>query len=154
MVGTSTLLLAIGAANIASAAALASVSCTLGSGKQTEKLSFDLTYAQNLAKRSPSGKNIHTASNYPHVFQNFDGIKWPNAACNSKKVNVLEFPILEKKGNKDPPDYAWNKKPKQDPGPCRIVYSETDGHFCGIMCHKVRDSSTGNDSDKGFNLCK
>ena len=46
---------------------------------------------------------------------------------------------------------------KKKPGPCRVVYSETDGHYCGVMCHKEYNDVEGQSStelDKGFELCK
>ncbi|KAL2004514.1 hypothetical protein VTN00DRAFT_3399 [Thermoascus crustaceus] len=120
------------------------LTCTVA-GK---KVSFSEDYAKSLAKKAPSGKNIHTASGYPHEFQNLDHIKWDNKACMSKNVKTLEFPILE---GKNPKMYPWNKRPREEPGPCRVVYSETDGHYCGVMCHK--DRKPNGDDQKGFNRC-
>lgn len=113
-----------------------------------KRVSFSEDYAKKLAKQAPSGKNIHTASGYPHIFQNLDHIQWDNKACISPKVKTLEFPILE---GKNPKMYPWNKKPRAEPGPCRVVYSETDGHYCGVMCHK--DRKANDDDQKGFNKC-
>ncbi|CAL5870451.1 uncharacterized protein PFLUO_LOCUS4688 [Penicillium psychrofluorescens] len=102
---------------------------------------FSNAAAAQLAKVAPSGEGLKTATNYPHEFQNFGGeITWDNQACNSDSVRTLEFPIAP-----DGSMYPWNVKPKADPGDCRVVYSMTDGHYCGVMCHRT--------GGKGFNKC-
>lgn len=109
--------------------------------------------AKHIAKTAPAGKDIHTKSSYPHIFENHgDAIKWDNQACNSPKVKTLEFPIDET-GEM----YPWSGvyigntlvAKKQEPGPCRVVYSETDRHYCGVMCHDSMEDK----SNKIFNKC-
>ncbi|KAI0008220.1 Ribonuclease/ribotoxin [Xylariaceae sp. FL0662B] len=83
------------------------------------------------------GKTSGTPSGYPHEFQNFGGgISWDDQACNSDKVKTFEFPVFQRQGGRDPQKYNENSKPKDEPGPCRVVFSEHDGHLCGVMCHR------------------
>lgn len=115
-------------------------------------MTFNEGAAKKLAKIGPSGNTFKTYSGYPHEFSNSDEISWDSSACNSDKVTTLELPIFS---NGDV--YQWNgsgskgkgstpstKKP--DPGRCRVVYSESDGHYCGVMCHNDGD-------EKGFKKC-
>lgn len=108
--------------------------------------------AKQLAKTAPAGKDIQTKSSYPHIYENSDEIKWENRACNSKNVKTHEFPIDET-GRMYPWNGVWIGNTlvtkKEDPGPCRVVYSETDRHYCGVMCHK----SMKPEGEKGFNKC-
>ncbi|KAJ5655896.1 hypothetical protein N7507_007846 [Penicillium longicatenatum] len=108
--------------------------------------------AKQIAKTAPAGKDINTKSSYPHIFENYDKIQWDNHACNSIKVKTLEFPIDET-GRLYPWNGVWIGdtlvEKKKEPGPCRVVYSETDGHFCGVMCHKSMKA----EGDQGFDKC-
>lgn len=113
------------------------------------KVSFSEDYGKWLRSNMPAG-NVTTASGYPHVFANQEEIKWDDVACNSPRVTTLEFPVLE--GQKPPDHYQWNQKPKPDPGPCRVVYGQVGGHYCGVMCHKIR--SNNGDDDRGFVKCE
>lgn len=119
--------------------------------------------AKEIAKKAPSGaqflkdpetrKSKHrTPTNYPHHYGNGEELKWDNQACNSKnvKTQLLEFPLLEGSPTEL---YDWNpSKGKETKGkndkrkitketghPCRVVYSATDGHYCGVMCHPSMD---------------
>lgn len=114
-----------------------------------DKKSISEDHAKKLYKKAPSGKDVKTKSGFPHIFNNREGIKWDNKACNSKKVKTLEFPIFE--GN-NPPMFEWKeKKPSKEPGACRVVYSETDSHYCGVMCHESQKSSKP--EDRKFAKC-
>jgi hypothetical protein len=122
------------------------VSCRLQAygGDRGGVVSFDLSKAKALAKRAPSGvvpnkgkqssRPLTLASGFPHIFHNTEDLQWGVAAClRRSRINTLEFPILE-----NGRDYDAHKKPRPDAGPCRIVYSELDSTFCGVMCHKIR----------------
>jgi len=122
------------------------VSCTIQpyGGDKGGVVSFDLSKAKALAKKAPSGvvpnkgksdsKPIALASGFPHIFHNTEDLQWTVPDCLKKsKINTLEFPILE-----NGKDYEATKKPRPEPGPCRIVYSQLDSTFCGVMCHKIR----------------
>lgn len=118
-------------------------------GKQ-QSVTFSTSSAKTLAKKAPAG-TAQTASGYPHEYQNFDNMKWPNSQCNSAKVKTLEFPIFTAK-NKQNTLYDYTKKKDSNkPGPCRMVYAQTGGAFCGLMCH---ESMVENDDSRGFKLCK
>jgi hypothetical protein len=107
-----------------------------------KKYSFSEDAAKDLVRQVRFGGDARTASGYPHIFNNMDGIKWDNRACMSRRVRTLEFPIFE-----NGKVFEWRKK-GQDPGRCRVVYSEHDGYFCGVMCHKSHDHKV-----KGFIEC-
>lgn len=99
----------------------------------------------------------HTGSSYPHWFTNgYDkrgdgslksGLKGPlitfgNGECDKapnhsshgsghKDHYLLEFPVFE-----DGHEYKYDsKKPKEDPGPARAIYTYPNKDFCGIVAH-------------------
>ncbi|KAH7882959.1 gigantin [Phlebopus sp. FC_14] len=86
--------------------------------------------------------NIHAApltagkSGYPHQFTNQGGIRFPNSKCNNLAAGtiLLEFPVFQ-----DGHLYAWNEKPKPNPGPARAIYTNPSKDFCGVVAH-----TTGN----------
>lgn len=119
------------------------------SGK-SQSVTFTTSTAQALAKKAPAGSPA-TTSGYPHIFQNLGTpLVWPNAQCNSAKVATLEYPInVAKSAQATLYDYT-KKKDVNKPGPCRIVYAQVGGAFCGIMCH---ESMVENDDNRDFLLC-
>ncbi|KAF9224792.1 Ribonuclease/ribotoxin [Gyrodon lividus] len=82
--------------------------------------------------------NIHAAplsagkSGYPHQFTNQGKIKFPNNKCNNLAHGtiLLEFPVFA-----DGHLYAWDAKPKPDPGPVRAIYTNPSKDFCGVVAH-------------------
>lgn len=46
---------------------------------------------KHITKTAPAGKDIHTKSSYPHIFDNHGNtIKWDNQACNSARSRCLK----------------------------------------------------------------
>ncbi len=100
-----------------------------------------------------------SGSSYPHWFTNgYNGdgklkkgrkgpeIKFPNKKCNFRPRHttgthmddryLLEFPVF--------PDgrlYPHEKKPKEKPGPARVIYTWPNKDFCGVVAHTERDST-------------
>ena len=65
-------------------------------------------------------------SGYPHEWRNLGGLI--TGDCTSKKM--LEFPLFQK-GFFD----ADKSKKQQAPEGFRIIYTETDKEFCGVISH-------------------
>nr|AAB66601.1 a-sarcin precursor [Talaromyces resedanus] len=119
---------------------------------ETKRLLYNQNKAESNSHHAPlsDGK---TGSSYPHWFTNgYDGegkilkgrtpIKFGKSDCDgppkhSKDGNgksdhyLLEFPTFP-----DGHDYKFDsKKPKEDPGPARVIYTYPNKVFCGIIAH-------------------
>ncbi|BCR90236.1 major allergen and cytotoxin AspF1 [Aspergillus chevalieri] len=119
-------------------------------------LSYKQTSAESNLHHAPlsDGK---TGSSYPHWFTNGydkkgDGslkeglknplVKFGNGECDKPPSHssngsgkgdhyLLEFPVFP-----DGHEYKYNsKKPKEDPGPARAIYTYPNKVFCGIVAH-------------------
>ncbi|KAI9753907.1 MAG: hypothetical protein M1815_005951 [Lichina confinis] len=109
-----------------------------------------------------------TKSAYPHWFTNGyrgDGkeyrkehITFDVSWCNMETKHtdggmgpddryLLEFPIRPLDETPRKPPYNFDSKPKDDPGPARVIYTSPHKHFCGIISH-----TKGNEGE--LVLCK
>ncbi|OJJ88963.1 uncharacterized protein ASPGLDRAFT_53695 [Aspergillus glaucus CBS 516.65] len=130
-----------------------------------KKIKIPENIAKDIAKKAPSGSQFvedectekpefSTFSSYPHQYHNGDPFDWDNHVCNSENVALLEFPI---KDDNPAEMYPWKGMPRGDGKkpekmkniPCRVVYSATDGHYCGVMCHNSMEEG----GEKGFHKC-
>ncbi|KAF5313854.1 hypothetical protein D9619_013055 [Psilocybe cf. subviscida] len=108
---------------------------------------FVITQANAVAALNGSPRTTGR-SGYPHTFENFSGITWPVAKCNT--ASLLEFPVLL-----DGKIYNADSRPKDNPGPARIIFT-IDGQpaptklMCGVVAHAGQD---GNPNAGFLNKC-
>ncbi|EAL86071.1 hypothetical protein LV164_003814 [Aspergillus fumigatus] len=120
---------------------------------EDKRLLYSQAKAESNSHHAPlsDGK---TGSSYPHWFTNgYDGngklikgrtpIKFGKADCDRPPKHsqngmgkddhyLLEFPTFP-----DGHDYKFDsKKPKEDPGPARVIYTYPNKVFCGIVAHQ------------------
>ncbi|EGD87887.2 hypothetical protein H112_04359 [Trichophyton rubrum D6] len=83
-------------------------------------------------------------SGYPHDFLNLQHFQFPKG-CKNKKLR--EYPLFQRHHKK----YDYDSRPKQDPGPFRVIATKDTRLYCGIISH----DGMGHNPNAGlFHLCK
>ncbi|DAA77092.1 TPA_exp: Ribonuclease [Trichophyton benhamiae CBS 112371] len=83
-------------------------------------------------------------SGYPHDFLNLQHFRFPRR-CRGRSLR--EYPVFQQHHKV----YNYNSRPKENPGPFRLIATKDSRHFCGIISH----DGIGHNPNAGlFHLCK
>lgn len=104
----------------------------------------EVIVSQSIAQKAvnaASALSLGTPSGYPHVFKDHGHI-FKRKQCGKPGQVLLEAPVFA-----DGHIYNYMSKPKDNPGPMRVIFIEKSNMLCGVLGHT--------DGNAGYlNKCK